>query len=865
MELIRQSNLATTITFPLISSGSNNFFTGTAFSALTNGSKVLYTWTDSNNPTSATLTNNPIEVGSTGIWYLNLTQAETSSTNNFAVIKLKGNQIQDQSILIHFTNYQFKNIADSTNKVNTNQVSVSAYTNFPQVTVSANLDKDNYTVSGGWVQANVLLWQGDSVNPLQSGRVDSYVGNKGVLNDINGSSVTATSVTDKTGYTISGNINTLDGVADIVETQKTHHTWSGKVYYVDGYAGVDATANGSRDNPYKTITSALAQCVSNRHDLIILKPNTNGNPNVFVEPNGLTINKNYVFIRGMGRDTMITRSGNGDVVTINANGVEIGGVRIQTSAATANYKPIQVTNSDFVWLHDLWIESQTGSLVQDAININVAKNGRIERNTIIGAGRTGVRVESGAGTGYYNIITDNIIRDSLNGIELNGSDASECRIQRNIIRDNTTGITIASGVLDTIITDNRYINNTTWLSDSGTRTLNMFNEINTDSLGRVTVSSPVTVSAYQNFPQVSVSSNSDKTGYSIVNQVSVSAIDTSVKDDIVDRVWDETLTGATHNVANSSGKRLRQLASTVVWDGTAQGAGVNGNQIILDNLASSINGAYDPALIAIVNGTGAGQCRLILEYNGSTKTATVDRNWKVNPDNTSEFIIYADAGREHVNEGLITSSTNNTAVLNANASSNDDVYVGQLIFLRSGTGDDQVKLITNYNGTTKTITIHENWAINPDNTTGYVILPNHIHTMEEFATAVWDSNNAYQDFPQVYVSAGNINNVTGNVSGSVNNVIVPQTITVGEVTVSAYNNFPQVSVSAMDSNVNTSISNSILNTVIDVKTLKEVMEILLAMADGKIVRVGDTFQYFKQDNNTSLFTNSHSTSARDRI
>jgi hypothetical protein len=85
-------------------------------------------------------------------------------------------------------------------------------------------------------------------------------------------------------------------------------------------------------------------------------------------------------------------------------------------------------------------------------------------------------------------------------------------------------------------------------------------------------------------------------------------------------VWDEVLTGSTHNIPTSAGRRLRQLSSAVIHEGTSAGPGVNGNQIILDNDAASFDGAYDPAMISITAGTGIGQTRLILEYEGSTIT-----------------------------------------------------------------------------------------------------------------------------------------------------------------------------------------------------------------------------------------------------
>ena len=216
---------------------------------------------------------------------------------------------------------------------------------------------------------------------------------------------------------------------------------------------------------------------------------------------------------------------------------------------------------------------------------------------------------------------------------------------------------------------------------------------------------------------------------------------------VASEVWDTVLTGATHNIPSSAGRKVRQLASVVVADGTAQGSGTGNNQIQLDLGASSVDGSYDPSIVAIVNGTGAGQSRLILEYDGASRTATVDRNWKVNPDNTSEFTIYANAGREHVNEGLAQGGTSNTITLNSLASSTDDIYVGQTVFIRSGTGDDQAGLCIAYNGTTKVATIKTgtalgDWGVTPDTTSGYVILPEHQHPISEIENAVWDAAKA---------------------------------------------------------------------------------------------------------------------------
>jgi hypothetical protein len=238
------------------------------------------------------------------------------------------------------------------------------------------------------------------------------------------------------------------------------------------------------------------------------------------------------------------------------------------------------------------------------------------------------------------------------------------------------------------------------------------------------------------------------------NVITAAAFATDAVDEIVDGVWDEVLTGATHNVAASAGRRLRQLASVIVHSGTAQGAGTGNNQIQLDTGASAINGAYDPGLVYIETGTGAGQTRLILQYNGSTKIATVDRDWRVNPDTTSEFVILGDAGRESVNEGLAQAATTTTITLNTSASTSDDAYNGQLVFIRSGTGQDQIALVEDYVGSTKVATIRTRsangqWAIVPDTTSAYVMIPNLTWTIAEMQAGLATSSGVTAAFTEI--------------------------------------------------------------------------------------------------------------------
>ncbi len=72
---------------------------------------------------------------------------------------------------------------------------------------------------------------------------------------------------------------------------------------------------------------------------------------------------------------------------------------------------------------------------------------------------------------------------------------------------------------------------------------------------------------------------------------------------------------------------------------TAQ-AGAAGT-ITLDASASAVDDFYNYQVIQIVSGTGAGQARIVSDYVGSTKVASVNGNWATNPDNTSVFALRA--------------------------------------------------------------------------------------------------------------------------------------------------------------------------------------------------------------------------------
>lgn len=90
------------------------------------------------------------------------------------------------------------------------------------------------------------------------------------------------------------------------------------------------------------------------------------------------------------------------------------------------------------------------------------------------------------------------------------------------------------------------------------------------------------------------------------------------------------------DTANS--KLLYVVPTYQVRANTAQ-AGAS-SAITLDSGASATDDIYNNCAIVITGGTGVGQTRMISDYVGSTKVATVSSSWSVNPDATSTFEIF---------------------------------------------------------------------------------------------------------------------------------------------------------------------------------------------------------------------------------
>jgi len=98
----------------------------------------------------------------------------------------------------------------------------------------------------------------------------------------------------------------------------------------------------------------------------------------------------------------------------------------------------------------------------------------------------------------------------------------------------------------------------------------------------------------------------------------------------------------------SSEATLSETAA--IRTGTAQAGTLAG--ITLDAGASSVDNHYLGLLLRLTGGTGAGQCRTISGYTGSTKVVGLEFPWTTTPDNTTTFAILPRSGPSSYSSGL---------------------------------------------------------------------------------------------------------------------------------------------------------------------------------------------------------------------
>lgn len=224
-------------------------------------------------------------------------------------------------------------------------------------------------------------------------------------------------------------------------------------------------------------------------------------------------------------------------------------------------------------------------------------------------------------------------------------------------------------------------------------------------------------------------------GATIFNEVVNSEI-------IADAVWDEILTGATHNIPTSAGRRLRQIETAFVHANGIIAGVTNGHTFTLDVGAVATDDYYMGDRLQIIDGTGAGQSRVVISYSAS-RVVIVDSDFIVIPDTGSTWELDAADVNTSVSdidlaEGFITVANSLTQVTldTTIAVAIDNYYNGDLIVFTHGMGAGQSREIVDYtSGRLVTFSPALEVAVSTDTTFHIVAAV----SAKEISKEVWDT------------------------------------------------------------------------------------------------------------------------------
>jgi len=186
------------------------------------------------------------------------------------------------------------------------------------------------------------------------------------------------------------------------------------------------------------------------------------------------------------------------------------------------------------------------------------------------------------------------------------------------------------------------------------------------------------------------------------------------------------------------------------------------------------NDYYNGMTVLITQGQGQGQARLITDYDGVTKTATIYPRWGQQPGGgLSDCTILGGGGiadyasavwdapyADHTTAGTFgklmdllrkanraidgeVSGTPTTTAFDTNLTGyTTGAFDSEVLVFVSGTLEGEARPILSYSETDGRITFEEPWTAAPSASDEFVILPYHVHPISEIVNGVWSEAQA---------------------------------------------------------------------------------------------------------------------------
>ena len=110
----------------------------------------------------------------------------------------------------------------------------------------------------------------------------------------------------------------------------------------------------------------------------------------------------------------------------------------------------------------------------------------------------------------------------------------------------------------------------------------------------------------------------------------------------IDNVWDEVLTGASHNNATSAGRRLRLTSEIVQVESAVDDPGAAATTTVFNTDLTEVDDFWNDALLIFTSGALAGQSRTIKDFANTNGQVTFDEALTSAPVNNVTFSIRSD-------------------------------------------------------------------------------------------------------------------------------------------------------------------------------------------------------------------------------
>ena len=268
--------------------------------------------------------------------------------------------------------------------------------------------------------------------------------------------------------------------------------------------------------------------------------------------------------------------------------------------------------------------------------------------------------------------------------------------------------------------------------------------------------------------QVTVATNNDKAGYSISGtKTTLDALNDVAATDIVSNGAITTLSGAVVNVDTVD-----------VTTTNSDMRGTDGANTVAPDNAS---------IAAILVDTGTDIPASITALNDLSSTDITNAVWDAS---IASHNVAGSFGRglRQIKEGLVSIdgsvddlSATTTSFVSDLASAVDDFYNDQTIHFISGSLTGQSRVIVDYNGTTKAITVDQALTSAPANGDEFIVLSSHVHSVAEIVDAVWSEDQS------TYTTAGSFGyyldaQISGVSSGGGDASAANQTTIIGHLT-----------------------------------------------------------------------------------